>query len=308
MCAGTGAEVADGVIFILRGMFMEDQKPLLFTLFRVQVFVPEQLPLFIELREPVEFLKAALLEKPTVDHPRGSWHIGNVAEIPPTGLYFAIGKQLPRQMGALDEAGDFHTLNALVAPNTHVLLDLHYQVLGIAKNSELAPASKTVARKLQNLLQTADVIKQAGAKVDISTIEDPAEFVELLEKVAAVTKFQVSFSLPNVWDAEEDFQRPFQKTSREAGASNSSATFRGDDLERGTLVRLTRAAAAVGKRTKAWVRRTKASKPVPITPKENPAIHASEPPPVEASQSVRWASETLLGIRRLYEEIRSRDH
>jgi hypothetical protein len=286
---------------------MEDQKPLLFTLFRVQVFVPDQLPLFISLREPVEFLKAALLEKPTVDHPRGSWHVGNVTDISPTGLYFAIGKQLPRQMGALDDSGDFHTLSALVAPNTHVLLDLHYQVLGIAKNSELAPASKTVARKLQKLLQAADVIAESKAKVDISAIDDPAEFVELLEKAAAVTKFQVSFSLPNVWDADEDFQKPFQKTSREAGASNAAATFKGEDLERGTLVKLTRAAAAVGKRTKAWIRRSKASKPVAVTPKENPATHASDPPPSDASQSVRWASETLLGIRKLYEEIRSRD-
>lgn len=286
---------------------MDEQKPLLFTLYRVQVFVPDQLPLFVSLREPVEFLKAALLEKPTVDHPRGSWHIGNVADISPIGLYFAIGKQLPRQMGALDDSGDFHTLNALVAPNTHVLLDLHYQVLGIAKNSELAPASSTVAKKLEKLLQAADVIAKSNAKVDISAIDDPAEFVEMLEKAAAVTKFQVSFSLPNVWDADEDFQKPFQRTSREAGASSAAATFKGEDLERGTLVKLTRAAAAVGKRTKAWIRRKKTSKPVPIAPKENPATHAAEPPPTDPSQSMRWASETLLGIRKLYEEIRSRD-
>lgn len=109
---------------------MDDRKPLLFTLFRAQVHLPGQLPLLSELRSESEILKAALLERPTVQHPRGSWHIGNVNDVPPSGLYFAIGKQLPKKRGVLDDDGDFHTQAALVAPNTHVLLDLHYQVLG----------------------------------------------------------------------------------------------------------------------------------------------------------------------------------
>lgn len=286
---------------------MDEKKALLFTLFRMQVFVPEQLPLFISLREPAEFLKAALLEKPTVDHPKGSWHIGNVMDVPPTGLYFAIGKQLPRQVGTLDDSGDFQNFNALVAPNTHVLLDMHYQVLGIAKNSELAPASKTVAMKLQKLLQATEVIEESRAKVDISVINDPTEFLEQIQAAAAVTKFQVSFSLPNVWDAEKDFQQPFQKTSREVGAEQAAATFKGEDLQRDSLVKLTRAAAAVGKRAKAWIRRQKLSKPIPITPQENPATLAADTPPDPASQPVRWASETLTEIRQLYEDIRDRD-
>lgn len=286
---------------------MEDHKPLVFTLFRIQVFLPQQLPLFVSLREPVEFIKAALLEKPTYDHPKGSWHIGNVAEIFPTGLYFAIGKQLPRRVGALDDSGDFHTLNAIVAPNTHVLLDLHYQVMGIARNSDLAPASKTVARKIQKLLQATDVMETCNAKVSISSIEDPTEFLEIINSAAAVTKFQIAFSRPNVWDADEDFQKPFQRTSGEVGADSAEAIFKGSDLERSTLVKLTRAAAAVGKKAKAWVRRKPTGKSVLVTPKEKPATHASEPIPSDESQAVRWASETLGDIRRLYEDIRSRE-
>lgn len=285
---------------------MDEQKQILFTLFRAQVFLPEQIPLLAKLREPSEFLKAALMEKPTVGHARGAWHIGNVRDVPPTGLYFAIGKQLPRDVGVLDDQGDFHNSPAIVHPNTHVLLDLHYQVLGIAKNSELAPASKTVARKLQKLLQATEIIHASGGKVEISVIEDPAPFLQLLEQASAVTKFQVSYRLPNVWDAEEDFQKPFQKTSRALSADESTATFKGEDLQRGGLVNLTRAAAAVGKRAKAWIRRRPKSKAVPITQKENPVTHATDAPP-DGSHLVRWAGETLAVIRRLYKDIRSRE-
>ncbi len=286
---------------------MEEPKSLLFTLFRVQVFLPEQLPLLIDYREPREFLKAALLEKPTVEHARGSWHIGNVKDVAPTGLYFAIGKELPRQVGSLDQDGDFQNLSTLVAPNTHALLDLHYQVLAIAKNSELAPESKSVAKKLQKLLQATDIIRESEARIDISAIDDPEEFIQLIMGAAAVTKFQVTYGLPNVWDAEEDFQKPFQNASRTLGAEEATAVFKADDLDRDNLVRLTRAAAAVGKRAKAWIKRQPRAKPVAMTPKNRPATHASEPPPQSGSQVVRWANETLLDIRRLYEEIRSRD-
>lgn len=286
---------------------MEEQKPLLFTLFRVQIFLPEQLPLLISYREPREFLKAALLEKPTVEHTRGFWHIGNVKDVAPTGLYFAIGKELPRQVGSLDDAGDFQNHSTLVAPNTHALLDLHYQVLAIAKNSELAPESRTVARKLQKLLQATSIIRASEARVDISAIDDPEEFIQLIMRAAAVTKFQVTYGLPNVWDAEKDFQQPFQNASRTLGAEEATAVFKADDLDRDSLIKLTRAAAAVGKRAKAWIRRQPKAKPVAMTPKNRPATHASDPPPQNASQALRWANETLLNIRRLYEEIRSND-
>lgn len=99
--------------------------------------------------------------------------------------------------------------------------------------------------KLQKLLQATKVIEESRAKVDISVINDPTEFLEQIQAAAAVTKFQVSFSLPNVWDADKDFQQPFQETSREVGAEQAAATFKGEDLQRDSLVKLTRAAAAV---------------------------------------------------------------
>lgn len=284
-----------------------ESKELLFTLFRVQVFLPEQLPLFVDYREPSEFLKAALLEKPTVENARGSWHIGNVKDVLPNGLYFAIGKELPRRVGSLDDEGDFQNYATLVAPNTHALLDLHYQVLAIAKNSELAPQSKTVSRKLQKLLQATSVISGSKAKVEISAIDDPVEFIQIITRAAAVTKFQVTYGLPNVWDAEEDFQKPFQKASRTLGAEEATAVFRSEDLDRQNVIKLTRAAAAVGKRAKAWIRRHPRSRPIPMTPKNKPATHASEAPPAGTSQLLRWANETILEIRKLYEEIRSSD-
>lgn len=285
---------------------MAKQKRLLFTLFRIQLFLPEQMPLFVELREPQEFLKAAFMERPSVSNSRSSWHIGNIKDVSPMGLYFAIGKELPRKLAGLDEGGDFHDYSALVAPNTHAFLDLHYQVLAIAKNSDLAPDSKAVAKKLEKLLQATEIIKSTGGRVDIAAIDDPDEFIKILATAAAVTKFQVSYGFPNVWDAEEDFQQPFQKASRSIGAEESTATFKAKDLNREKLMKLTRAAASVGKRAKAWVRRLPEAKPVPLTPKSNPATVSASPPPETSQQMASWVNDTLIEVRRLYEEIRSR--
>lgn len=284
---------------------MEDQKPLVFTLFRVQIHVPESLPLLSELRSPQEIITAALMERPSVAHAGGSWHIGNVTEVFPTGLYFAIGKQLPRNLHVLDEAGDFQSQSAMVAPNTHALFDLHYQLLAIAKNAEVAPKPESVAKKLQRLLQATSAVENQGGRVAITLINDPQEFLGVLVNAAAVTKFQVTYGLPNVWDAEADFQKPFQETSRALGSETSTATFKGTDLEREGLVKLTRAAAAIGKKAKAWVRRIPKARPVAVTTGTNPATIAQKAP--DSSHPVRWAQETLMQIRQVYEDIRRRE-
>jgi len=289
-----------------------ERKELLFNLFRLQVFLPKQMELLGRLAGAPDIIKEALLERPTYVYLRGAWHIGNVAEVDSDGLYFAIGKQLPKNVGTLNESGDFINQHAIFAPNTHVILDLRYQVLAIAKNSELSPAPRSVARKLQRLLQDTKVARDHGCRFSIDLINDPVEFVDTLMKVEAVTKFQVSYSLPNVWDAERDFQRPFQETSRELGSEVGTATFKGTDLERNRLVQLTRAAAAVGKLAKAWVRRTKNARPVPIISKESPATYTAEAPEApevpDVSQDPRWARGILGSVRKVYEDIRDREN
>lgn len=285
---------------------MEDKKPLIFTLYRVQVHFPPQGQLYGQLRSPVEVIQAALQEKPTVEHPKGSWHIGNVTVIPPNGLYFAIGKQLSKQLGELDEDGDFRNQTSLVAPNTHAVLDLHYQVLGIAANSEVAPKPDSVARKLKKLLQQTAAVRDHGCLVSIDPITDPRDFLHRLEQAKAVTKFQVAYGLPNIWDVEEDFQKPFQKTAHEAGSERSVASFAGPALEKDVLMKLTRAASAIGKSAKAWVKRTKADRrSTPISTQSNPATQAAEP--FDQSQFMRWAEGTMGTIREFYESIRARE-
>lgn len=283
----------------------DDRNQLLFTLFRAQIHLPQQLSLLSDLRTEPEILKAAILEKPTIEHSRGAWHIGNVKELPSEGLYFAIGKELPKQVGFLDDEGDFRNQSAIVAPNTHVLLDFKYQVLGIAKNSELSPEPKAVARKLRDLLRATEVVQQIGCKVSIAAINDPAEFVDMIREASAVTKFQVSYGLPNVWDAEEDFQKPMQETSKVLGSESATATFSGEDLNRDRLISLTRAATAIGKKAKAWLKRPASSKRIQVTTDKNPATQLAAQ--LDESQPMRWASETLDAIRKLYGEIRHRD-
>jgi hypothetical protein len=284
---------------------MVEQKPLLFTLFRVQAHFPEQMTLLGDLTTPADIIRAALLEKPSDGAHGASWRIGNVTELPPNGLYFAIGKEQPKNIGSVDGLGDFHNQATIVAPNTHAVIDLGYQVIAIANNAELSSAPKAVANKLQKLMQATDVVRNHSTKITIELITDPTDFVEILAAAEAVTKFQVTYGLPNVWDVEQDFQKPMQDTSRAMGADQATATFSGEDLDRDNLIKLARASSAVGKRSKAWVKRSKKQKPVPVSQKENPVTLSAERP--EESQPVRWGKEIVKLIRELYKSVRLGD-
>lgn len=284
---------------------MADRRELAFLLFRVQAHFPAQMSMLGGFRAPHEVIRAALMERPSGAIGRASWRIGNVTELSLDGIYFAVGKELPKSLGSIDNRGDFHTESVLVAPNTHVVLDLHYQILAIAKNSDLAPAPRSVARKLQKLLSATNVVADHGCTLTIEPIRDPSGFVEAIASAKAITRFQVTYGLPNVWDVEEDFQRPIQASNNAMRAEESTTTFVGASLNPKNVVRLARAAVAVGKRTKAWVIKPRGRKPVPITPKENPVTLLQSPP--DDSQPMRWGENMVIRMREEYEQIRESD-
>lgn len=287
-----------------------------FTLFRVQLHKPQQLPLLAGEMKESEILRAALLEKPW-DEVRGHvWRVGNVDEISDDAMVFFIGKEQPTTFGTVGADGDFHEAEAVVAPNTLVVVDLHYQLLAIAHRVQLSQSVYAVASRIRTLLASSQVVVETGCKVSVSAVNDPTDFIRVLETAAAVVKFKVAYGLPNVWDVDRDFQKPIQDTAQELGASEGEATFKGDDLRREPLVRLAKASSAVGKKAVAWVKKLAGDRVVPVKQRNNPvileqeitteepAVSVQDVAYVEQSQSLRIADLIVRRMREEYLKIR----
>jgi len=187
-------------------------------------------------------------------------------------MVFFIGKEQPTRFGTVGADGDFHEAEALVAPNTLVVVDLNFQLLAIAHRIELSQSVYAVASRIRTLLASTTVVVETGCTVSVEAINDPTDFIQVLESAAAVVKFKVAYGLPNVWDVDRDFQRPIQDTARVLGAYEGEATFKGDDLRRGPLVRLARASSAIGKRAVAWVQKIAGERVVAVRQENNPVI------------------------------------
>lgn len=286
-----------------------------FTLFRVQLHKPQQLPLLAGERSERELLRAALLEKPWSDVKGHIWRIGNVSESSDDAMVFFIGKEQPTTFGTVGADGDFHEAEAVVAPNTLVVVDLKYQLLAIAHRVQLSQSVYAVASRIRSLLASSQVVRAAECKVTVAAVNDPTDFIRILETAAAVVKFKVTYGLPNVWDAD-DFQRPMQDTARIMGANEGAAIFKGDDLKRNPLVRLAKASSAIGKKAVAWVKKAAGDRVVPIKQKNNPVILEQEIVTedasattqdvafIEQSQPLRIADLIVRRMREAYLKVR----
>ena len=240
-----------------------------FTLFRLQLHRSPQLPLLGEYLTEPQIITLALEERPRDFIKGDDWLIGNVQRPYDDVMTFDIGRQHAATLTTVSESGDFHDLKALVAPHTNVVVDLKYQVAAIAHHSELSQSVYAIGARLQNLLQASTSVSERGIDVRVDALLDPAEFFEIIDNAAAVTKFKVTFGLPNVWDPAE-FQRSMQVTTKELGGEESDTVIKGDHLNKEPLKQLARAASSIGKDAVAWVKKSAGQKAVSVRQGKNP--------------------------------------
>ncbi|MCZ8318754.1 MAG: hypothetical protein ACK5S2_12090 [Lysobacteraceae bacterium] len=284
---------------------MDEVTDLTFSLFRIQVHKPRQVDAFHSLVEPSVLLREAVRERPEIFRWGRSWLIGNLHDLDPESLYFALGKQLPREVSVLDDARDFRSFPLVVAPNTHVLLDLRYQVLAIAKNPTVSQRLGTIANRLAEIVESSRAVQKSGCSISVAAIDDPTNFVDQVWSAVTVNRLKVIYSLPNVWDVEKDFQRPFQQATQELNSREGAAQFSGEDLNRSSVIKLARAATAIGRSATAWIRRDNTAKLTKVSTSGNQATQSAND--VDESQPMRWAVGTIASIRSLYESIRRRE-
>lgn len=222
---------------------------IIFYLYRLKIERSKEPSLFEDTTStPSEIIRAAIEEKPFKEIRKGNtWHIGNIEQIGDTGLFFAFGRVTKSIVEKFDEeAGDFIEESEEQAPYTYVLLDLKYQVCAVAHKYKIAPKVSQIANNLAKLLNETSVATDNNLRLVMAEISDPHEFLEYVRNAYVIRKFDVSFSPPNPWDVEEDFQKPMEKFLDVTGGSKGKTTIQGGNLEKGPIEKLASAAAATG--------------------------------------------------------------
>ena len=177
-----------------------------FQLFRLRLF--KSPTLFNENLDRIELLKKVINERPSAELRKGYWwHIGNVEAIDNKGAYFALG----RTTKSIVELYDTETRNFVIdehpeSPYTHSYIDFPLQVLAIGYKPRLAPYTRTIAKQLENLLNFQESLKWERVTADIAPLSDPRDFLTHIKIAAVVQNFTAEITLPNLFDAHEDFE------------------------------------------------------------------------------------------------------
>ena len=249
------------------------------------------------LREVIQSLPSAEFREGLI------WHVGNVTEIDSVSLYFRLGRTSKSTLEIFDEKlRGFRDQEFETAPYTHVILDLELEVCAIAKKPRLAATARGIAGCLERLLKESPTAADFHASFEIDYIRDPADFITQLADAYSISKFWVTFSRPNAFDAQEDFVKPFQRMVEASNGEKGKAELKGKTLDAQKLEAVARSAAATGDDAAAWIKRTRTSKKVKKELRGNPV---NIPADDVANQQQRRG--LLEQIRRAYRKIRGRN-
>lgn len=231
-----------------------------FQLFRLRLFLEPTL--FNQDVDRIKVLRETILEKPSAELRKGFWwHVGNVKELGSNGAYFALGRTTKSMVELYDpEKKDFIVDEHPESPYTHAYIDFPFQVLAIGYKPRLAPYTKTIAKQLERLLNQQEKLQHVDMASDIAPLNDPRDFLTHLKEADVVGNFTAEFTLPNPFDSEEDFEKPFQRFIRASDGNKGKATVSGPDLNREVIENIARACASSGNDASARMKDTEQSR------------------------------------------------
>lgn len=231
-----------------------------FQIFRLRLFLEPTL--FNQDIDRVKILREIILEKPSAELRKGYWwHIGNVKELGRNGAYFALGRTTKSIVELYDpETRDFVVDEHPESPYTHAYIDFPFQVLAIGYKPRLAPYTKTIGKQLEKILNQQKKLQYINMTADVATLNDPRDFLTHLQEAAVVGNFTAEFTLPNPFDSEEDFEKPFQRFINASEGNKGKASVSGIDLNREILENIARSCAASGNDASARMKDTKKSR------------------------------------------------
>ena len=215
-----------------------------------------------------EIILNAINEKPSLpSNRRVTWCIGNVREYH-NSVIFALGKITESTRGIYDsDYGEFFESLSSEASYTFVIVDLELQICAIAHKSNISPKIEDTAKNLEKMLHSAEIFAQTWSEPKLSRIDIPSEFLSQIENAVSIYSFEMTFSLPNPFDVDRQFQKPMEELLREAQGKEGKVSIKAPTkggLNFDIIERLTRSAASSGNTMKARVRPMHNSKPTII--------------------------------------------
>lgn len=272
-------------------------------LFRLKAIKAAQGALFEKGISREEFLTSVIESKPSEELREGYiWHVGNVLNVGKDGLLFAAGRTTKKSKELYDEeSGDFIQVEDEESPFTYVYYDRKYSILAIEPKSKLSPTVKGIANNLEKLFNLQALVHDFGAKIEISEIWDPEDFLKQIRAAYSVVGFTVEFSNPNPFDVEADFHRPMERYLESTGGKKGKTTVQGDDLDRNSIEKVTRSVASTGNDASARIRHEEKQRPVTRHLRGDPVSIAFDE---EERQEPKGLMER---IREAYAHIRRQD-
>jgi hypothetical protein len=275
-----------------------------FQLFRVKVFLPQQMSLLEPPRPRSDILREVIESKPEAQLRRGvQWHLGNVEQIGTDALYFRVGRTTTSTLEFFED-GKFADQLFETAPYTHALIDLPTEVCVIAKKTQLSHQTTGIANQLARLFEHSETALKLETEFKIGEINDPEDFISHLKSAYLISKFTVWFTQPNPFDVNEDFIRPAQKLVRASNGHQGKTELKGQSLNAKVLEDISRSAAATSDDAVAWIKPTATKRRVKKRLKGNPVILQQED--VDDTESRGRLVQRMLD---LYKKVRnSSDH
>lgn len=274
-----------------------------FQLFRIRVLLSNQLPLLAHRpNTPSEILKETVLAFSDASFRKDAiWHVGNVQLINKDGVYLRLGKTTKSKLEVFED-GSFRDQIFEIAPYTHVVLDFNLELCAIAKKPRLAPRTTAIARRFRLLLNKSEKAQKLGVEFEIEEISDPHDFIFYLSRAFAVSKFEVTFSRLNAWDANSDIIKPLQSMLADLGGEQGKTEIKGKELKTEMLEELARSIASTGDKAAAWLQMEKGAKKVKKVLKEKPVYLKHED--LIDEEKIRGF---LAHLKDRYSEIRGND-
>lgn len=244
-------------------------------LFRVKLIRGDQLALENEELTISELFRKAIEEKPSVELSKNSiWMIGNISYLDnehKTGT-FNIGKKSTETVPKYNEySKDFESVLEESGPNSKVYFNLEYEILGIPRNSDLAKDEYSIAEKIQKLLENTNSVSNAFKYMEITKVKNPETFISRLRSAYCIRRFEVHFSGPNPFDADEHFHKPMSAYLNATGGNSGFTVVDGDSLNSETCAQMATSVAATGNDASAKIQETSDDKFSTITMSKNGA-------------------------------------
>ncbi len=231
-------------------------------LFRIKVFPATQGHLFNTTTSRSDIIKQAIESKPEgFLWGKATGHIGDIEVLDNSGFYFRFGRTTKATLEQYHD-GHFEDAEFETTPYTHVLLDVKLEVIAIAKKIRLAQTVVGIANQLSRLLNSSDMLTQLGARIEILQLQDPEDFIKYVSEAYNISRFSMTISPPNPWDANKDFIKPAQQALDQVNGEKGKVEIRGQNLKAEPLAEFARSAASTGDDASVKLKTSQEAKPI----------------------------------------------